>query len=162
MFKQCSFNNANLGNNKFIDCTFEYCDLSLCKLTNSALSNALFKDCKILGVNFHECSDFLFSAEFQKCILDHSSFTGKKMVKTRFESSSLKEAVFTQANLNGSVFKDCDLDRTVFHRTDLTSVNFTSAYNFDIDPDNNTLKKAIFTADGLKGLLTKHQLKIIG
>jgi fluoroquinolone resistance protein len=133
----------------------------LVKLNNTGLTNAVFKDCKVLGVNFHECTDFLFSVAFERCTLDHASFTGKKMVKTRFADSSLKGATFAQANLNGSVFKDCDLSHTIFERTDLSGVNFASAHNFDIDPDNNTLKKAIFSADGLQGLLTKHHLKII-
>ena len=35
------------------------------------------------------------------------------------------------------------------------------AYNFDIDPEINMIKKALFSAQGLPGLLSKYQLKIV-
>ncbi|MDT3404708.1 pentapeptide repeat-containing protein [Mucilaginibacter terrae] len=160
-FKQCDLSESNFGNNKFIDCVFEGCNLSMLKLANATLSNVVFKDCKILGVNFHECSDFLFSVEFDNCVLDYASFAGKKMPKTKFNRSSVKEVSFIQANLSGSKFADCDLDRALFNRTDLTAVDFSTAKNFDIDPEINTLKKATFAADSLRGLLTRHQIKIV-
>jgi fluoroquinolone resistance protein len=153
-FHNCTFK-------QFIDCVFEGCNLSLMKLGNTALQSIIFKDCKILGVNFHECSDFLFTVEFESCLLDYASFANKKMLKTRFNKSSLKETSFAQANLAGSVFAQCDLAGVVFNRTDLTSVNFATAQNYTIDPEINTMKKAIFSAEGLAGLLVKHQLKII-
>jgi fluoroquinolone resistance protein len=159
-FKQCDFSNSEFSGNKFIDCVFECCNLSLMKLGNTALQSIIFKDCKILGVNFHECSDFLFTVEFESCLLDYASFANKKMLKTRFNKSSLKETSFAQANLAGSVFAQCDLAGVVFNRTDLTSVNFATAQNYTIDPEINTMKKAIFSAEGLAGLLVKHQLKI--
>ena len=161
VFKQCDLSESNFGNNKFIDCSFEGCNLSMLKLANATLSNVVFKDCKILGVNFHECSDFLFSVEFENCVLDYASFANKKMPKTKFSKSSVKEVSFIQANLAGSKFANCDLDRAVFNRTDLSTVDFSTAQNFDIDPEINTLKKAIFAADSLRGLLTRHQIKIV-
>ena len=160
-FKQCDFTDSNFGNNKFIDCVFEGCNLSMLKLANATLSSAAFKDCKILGVNFHECSDFLFSVAFDNCVLDYSSFAGKKMPKTRFSNSSIKETTFANASLSGSKFEHCNLDRAIFNRTDLSSVNFVTATNFDIDPEINTLKKASFSADSLAGLLSRHQIKVV-
>jgi fluoroquinolone resistance protein len=160
-FKKCDFANSDLSNNKFLDCTFDGCNLTMIKLGRSTLNDVVFKNCKILGVNFHECQDFLFAVTFDTCILDYSSFMGKKMLKTQFGKSSLKEANFTQVNLSGSVFNECDLSGAIFSQTDLTSVNFSAAYNFDIDPELNYMKKAIFSAGGLPGLLSKHQLKIV-
>src|SRR5476651_1452047 len=83
-FKNCDFQNSIFTNNKFMDCRFEACNLSLMKLSGCTLSDATFKDCKILGVIFSECQDMLFSVAFEGCILDFSSFMGKKMIKTRF------------------------------------------------------------------------------
>jgi len=160
-FKRCDFSNSIFGNNKFIDCVFDGCNLSMMKLPKSALSSVEFKNCKILGVNFSECIDFLFTVDFAGCILDYSSFMLKKMPKTRFSRSSLKEVTFTQAILTGSVFDDCDLNGAVFNRTDISSANFTTAYNFDIDPEINMVKKAVFSAQALPGLLSKYQLKIV-
>lgn len=161
IFKKCDFAGSDLSNNKFIECTFDGCNLSMIKPGRSTLNDVVFKNCKILGVNFHECQDFLFGVTFDACIVDYSSFMGKKMLKTKFGRSSLKEVNFTQVNLSGSVFTDCDLSGTIFSQTDLSSVNFSTAYNFDIDPELNIIKKAIFSAEGLPGLLSKHQLKIV-
>jgi fluoroquinolone resistance protein len=83
------------------------------------------------------------------------------MPKTTFMKSSLKETSFAQAILTGSKFEQCDLLGTMFNRTDLSSVNFATSYNYTIDPEINTLKKAVFSSEGLAGLLVKHQLKIV-
>jgi fluoroquinolone resistance protein len=160
-FKKCDFSNSIFSNNKFIDCQFEDCNLSMMKLTGSALSDAGFKNCKILGVIFSECQDLLFSVRFTSCMLDYASFMGKKMVKTSFKKSSLKEVNFTQTNLSGSLFEETDLSGAVFNGTDLSSANFVTAYNFVIDPELNNIKKAVFSAHSLPGLLAKYQIKII-
>jgi hypothetical protein len=60
---------------------------------------------------------------------------------------------FSQTNLTGSVFDECDLLETVFNRTDLTSVNFTTAYNYILDPELNALKKASFCHDRAGGVV---------
>jgi fluoroquinolone resistance protein len=161
MFKNCDFSNSRFLNNKFLDCTFEGCNLSLMKLESSTLSSARFNNCKILGVIFSECQNFLFSVEFESCILDYSSFFGKKMIKTGFSQSSLKEVNFTQTNLSGSVFDQCDLLGTIFSGTDLTAANFTTAFNYIIDPELNNIKKASFSTNGIAGLLMKYQIKIV-
>jgi fluoroquinolone resistance protein len=160
-FKKCDLKESEFAQAKFIDCVFEDCDLSMMKWDRSTLNNAVFKSCKILGVNFSQCADFLFAVEFDACILDYSSFMGKKMLKTKFIKSSLKETTFTQADLSGSVFDECNLLETVFRQTNLTSVNFSTAYNFIIDPELNTLNKAIFATHSLPGLLHKYNLKIV-
>jgi len=131
------------------------------KLNGAALNNAVFNNCKILGVNFSECQTMLFSVKFDGCILDYASFMGRKMVSTRFTKCSLKETTFSQANLSGSVFDQSDLSGAVFNRTDLTSVNFVTALHYSIDPEINNIKKAAFSADGLAGLLSKYQIRIV-
>jgi uncharacterized protein YjbI with pentapeptide repeats len=160
-FKKCDFSNSNFDNNKFIDCVFDGCNLSLIKLPKTTLSSVEFKNCKMLGVNFTECIDFLFSVGFDGCILDYSSFMLKKMLKTKFSKCSLKEVTFTQANLAGSIFDDCDLNGAIFNRTDVSSASFVTSYNYDIDPEINLVKKAAFSAQGIHGLLSKYQLKIV-
>ena len=131
------------------------------KLNSTFLQSVTFKNCKILGVNFSECQDFLFSVSFQSCMLDYVSFAGKKMVKTSFAKCSLKQADFTQTNLSGSAFGDCDLMDAVFARTNLTEAKLDTAYNYTIDPEINILKKASFSINGVAGLLSKYGIKIV-
>ena len=160
-FKKCDLSNSGFLKNKFLDCTFDNCNLSMMKFGGSTLSNVVFKNCKILGVNFSECQDFLFSVTFNGCILDYASFQRKKMLKTSFMRCSLKEVTFSEAVMPGSSFNECNLMDAVFNRTDLSSVDFTTAYNYIIDPEINTMKKAKFALHGVHGLLTKYQIEII-
>ncbi len=161
IFTQCNFSGSNFSGSKFIDCTFAGCNLSLLKLDQSTLSNVIFKDCKILGVNFHECSAFLFSVSFDGCVLDFASFAGRKMPKTNFIKCSLKETSFMQTILTGSKFDQCDLAGTIFNRTDLSNCNLVTAYNYQIDPEINKLNKASFAEHGLAGLLFKYGIKVV-
>lgn len=161
VFKKCDLANSEFVQTKFIDCVFENCNLSMIKLGRSTLNDVTFKHCKMLGVNFSLCEDFLFSVRFESSVLDYSSFMKKKMPKTSFIKSSLKEVTFSHAIISGSVFEDSDLLGTVFSETDLTAVNFSTALNYIIDPELNNINKAIFSADGLPGLLSKYNIKIV-
>ena len=114
-----------------------------------------------MGINFSITQSFMFSVSFEDCVLDYSSFMDKKMVKTIFKKTSLKEVTFSRAILTSSVFEDCNLNSTIFNQTDLTSVDFSTAYNYIIEPELNTVKKAIFSHQGLAGLLTTYGIKIV-
>ncbi len=160
-FKKCDMKESQFILAKFIDCIFEECDLSMMKWDRSDLNGIAFKQCKILGVNFSLCSDFLFSVRFESCMMDYCSFMGKKMHKTKFIKSSLKETTFTQADLTGSEFDECNLLDTVFRQSNLTSVNFSTAYDFIIDPELNTMNKAVFATHSLPGLLHRYNLRIV-
>ena len=39
-----------------------------------------------------------------------------------------------------------------------TKRNFKTSYNYTIDPTKTKIKKAIFSLDGIKGLLYKHDI----
>lgn len=161
VFKKCDLSNTDLSHNKFLECTFEDCNLSMVALGGATLNDAVFVNCKMLGINFSDCLNFLFSVKFDSCILDYSSFMGRKMLKTHFLRSSLKEVTFSQANLAGSTFDGSNLMGAIFNRTDLSSVNFVNAYNYIIYPELNNIKNAIFSSQGLAGLLSSYQIKIV-
>jgi uncharacterized protein YjbI with pentapeptide repeats len=160
-FKRCDFSNSEFANSKFVDCVFDGCNLSMMRLQGTTLNNVVFKNCKIMGVSFNQCQDFLFTVRFESCILDYSSFMDKKMLKTPFIQTSLKETTFTRANLANSVFDNCNLNEAVFSETDLTGVDFSTSYNYIIDPETNTLRKAVFAISGVEGLLVKYGIKIV-
>jgi uncharacterized protein YjbI with pentapeptide repeats len=144
-----------------MDCEFIECNLSLTDLTGTSLKTVLFKDCKLLGIHFSMCTDFLFNVNFQDCVLDYTSFANKKMAKTKFNTCSMKEVNFVGTNLTNSVFKNCNLDNAVFNDTQLAGVDFTTAYNYKIDPEFNPMKKAKFSTQGIVGLLDKYDIKIV-
>jgi uncharacterized protein YjbI with pentapeptide repeats len=160
VFKNCDFSNSDLSNNTFLDCEFIDCNLSMSQVIGTSLKTVLFKNCKLLGVQFNTCLDFLFNVEFQDTALDYSSFANKKMPKTFFNSCSMKEVSFIGANITNSVFENCNLDNAIFNNTQLAGTDFRTAYNYTIDPEFNPMKKAKFSNQGIVGLLDKYDIKI--
>lgn len=159
-FKNCDFSNSDFSNNTFMNCEFIGCNLSMTQLIGTSLKKVFFKNCKLLGIQFHACNDFLFEVEFQDATLDYSSFAHKKMPKTKFNSCSLKEVSFVGTTLSNSVFENCNLERALFNNTPLGGVDFRTAFNYTIDPELNLIKKAKFSTQGIMGLLTKYDIKI--
>ena len=160
IFKNCDFSNSNFSYNTFIDCEFIDCNMGMIKLAGASLKSVHFKTCKLLGIEFNLCEDFLFSVGFQDCMLDYSSFANKKMPKTKFNNSSMKEVSFAGADLTKSVFDNVNLDHAIFNSTQLKEADFTTAYNYKIDPEFNPMKKAKFAMKGIPGLLDKYDIKI--
>ncbi|MCB2378592.1 pentapeptide repeat-containing protein [Hymenobacter sp. BT635] len=155
-FVGCDFSGAPLGQLRFTDCLFERCNLSSASLAGTGLQNVTFTDCKLAGLQFAAARDFLFEVRFNGCQLHYTSFFGKKMRGTRFVGCSLTDADFTSADLTEAAFQDCTLAGVVFRNTQLTGADFTTASQFTIDPDGNTLTKARFTLTGLLGLVSKY------
>lgn len=159
-FTQCDFSNRLFTASVFIDCIFANCNLTMVKLTDCLLNGILFKNCKVLGVNFSDCVDMPFDVKFEGCILDYCLFVRKKMLKTAFIDSSLRNADFSECDLTKSVFANADLMNVVFNRTILKEADFLTAKNFIIDPELNLIKKAKFSIYGAVGLLNKYDIVI--
>src|ERR1700712_2551888 len=154
-FINCDLSYADLSHITFINCVMDTCNLSLVKLTQTGLQNVDFKDCKIAGVNFGDCSNFSLTVSFTKCVLDYSVWHRKKLKGTVFNECFFEEADFSETDFTNAVFEKCNLNRTIFSRTILRGADLRTAYNFNIDPENNSIAKAKFSADALSGLLIK-------
>lgn len=157
-FKSCDFANADLSGLTFIDCTFEDCNLSMTLIRNASFKTVKFIGCKLLGLNFGECNDFLFSVNFENCTLNLASFYKLKLRGTKFIHCNLQEVDFTETDLTGADFDHCDLDRALFGRTNLEKTDFRTAYHYSIDPTVNRMKKARFSKDRLAGLLERFDI----
>lgn len=159
-FANCNFSRSNLVDVTFRECTFEDCDFSLASLKNTALNDAHFTGCKLVGVQFDECNPFLFSVDFENCALKLAVFYKSKLKKTRFKNCNLQEVDFTEADLTASVFDNCDMQRTIFHRTILEKADLRTSFNYSIDPEANRITKARFSRMGIAGLLDKYRIEI--
>ena len=71
-FSKCNFSDSKLIACTFTDCSFIDCNLSMVELNQSTLNNIHFKNCKMLGVKFNHCHDFIFHVDFENCILDYA------------------------------------------------------------------------------------------
>jgi len=165
-FENCSFENCDLSNrvirsSKFVDCFFTACNLSMTKLDRCQLNTIGFKGCKVLGVNFGDCVDIPFAVTFEGCVLDYCSFARMKIPKTPFVGSSMKNVDFTESDLTKAVFSHVDLTKAVFYRTILKEADFSTAENYSIDPEANTVRKAKFSVHGLAGLLDKYDITLV-
>jgi len=156
VFKGCDLSDLNFSATDFVDTTFETCNFSLAKFSDTGLKNVTFKGCKLSGVNLSNCKDFLFSANFEDCILDYASFHKKKNKKAKFINCSMKSTDLTEADLTEVLFKNCDLQAAEFGRTILVGANLSTSYNITLDPEQNQLRKAKFSQHGLIGLLFKY------
>ncbi len=160
IFINCNFSKANLSNDDFMDCHFKGCNFSLATVENTGIKRNRFSDCKLIGVDFSRCNNFNFSAVFENCPLDYSSFFQKKMKKTLFTDCSLKETDFTETDLSMSIFKNCDLLNASFVHSILEKTDFRTARNYALDPELNKIKKAKFSFPGIAGLLIKYDIDI--
>ena len=159
-FVNCNFYNSDLLNVTFRECTFESCDLSLASLKNTAMNDIRFIGCKLVGVQFEECNPFLFSVNFENCVLKLAVFFKVKLKKTRFKNCNLQETDFTEADMTEAVLDNCDLQRAIFQRTNLEKADLRTSSHYSIDPETNKIKKARFSRMGIAGLLDKYGIVI--
>jgi uncharacterized protein YjbI with pentapeptide repeats len=159
-FSCCNFAGADLSGILFAGCSFRNCSLSNAQIQQTALRQVQFMDCKMLGLPFDAVNPFLFEASFHNCDLSYTVFTGARLKAFRFEHCIMHEADFSGADLSNAALDHCDLAGALFMGTNLEKADFSSAFNFTIDPEKNKMKKAKFSAVGLEGLLAKYQLDI--
>jgi fluoroquinolone resistance protein len=159
-FQNCDFSNFDFSDFKFIECLFEDCNLSLLKLNNTVFRDVKFCACKMLGLHFEQCNPFGLAFQFEHCQLKHTSFYQLKIKSTIFKNSQLEECDFTEADLSQSVFENCNLLNAIFEQTNMEKCDYRTAVNYVVDPENNRIKKAKFSAIGLYGLLHKYDIEI--
>lgn len=159
-FINCNFSNSDLSDVHFIDCVFSGCNISLVKLSKTSFRDVEFKDCKMLGVQFYDASITLFSANFDGCILNHSSFFKMNLKNLHMHNSALIEVDFTETDLTGAVIKNCDLLNAKFENTILEKADLRTSFNYSINPELNRIKKAKFSMPAVVGLLDKYDIEI--
>ena len=160
VFIGCDLSNADLSGLNLTDCQFMNCNLSSAKLSQTTFSDVQFTDSKMLGLHFEDCNEFIFSAIFDNCILNFSSFYKRKLKKILFKDCILQEVDFTESDLSNSVFKNCDLKAAKFENTVLERADLTTAFNYSINPDINRIKRAKFSYPGVIGLLDKYDIDL--
>lgn len=151
-FENCDFSGREIHEVYFENCTFLRCNFTLTKFFNN-LIDVQFTECKMTGVDFTSISRFANSFRFENSHLNYASFIRVKMRESHFVDCNLTESYFDDADIASSVFDNCDLTKASFHGTNLEKVDFSTAYNFAINPTVNKLKKTIFSENELKGLV---------
>jgi fluoroquinolone resistance protein len=160
IFENCDFSDGVFSFCKFVECVFTNTNLSMAKFTGCLMNDIRFDNCKLLGINFSDCNDSLFSVKFIGSLIDYCSFAKKKMMKTVFQDSSVKNVDFSECDLTKSMFSNCDLLNSVFYKTILKEADLLTASNYTIDPEMNSIRRAKFSVGGVAGLLNKYEISI--
>ncbi len=152
-FIDCDFVHAEIRKTVFSNCRFCHCDLTMTKFFSS-LRDVQFEECKMMGTDFSHINRFSGGFEFRACMLRYCSFIALKLKATRFRKCQIVECYFDDSDMKESVFDDCDLSGTSFDRVNLEKADFSSSYNYSINPLLSRLKKTIFSQNGLRGLVS--------
>jgi fluoroquinolone resistance protein len=160
VFRNCDFNFSDWRGFKFIDCQFIDCNLSMANLSAAVMNVVHFQGCKLLGIQWFQCDKLSFIVSFKECQLANGSFYKTILKKARFENCDLTEVDFAEADCREVIFDCVNLSGAVFDNTNLSKANFTTAYNFNINPNRNRVKGAIFEVSNLSGLLSEYKLDI--
>jgi uncharacterized protein YjbI with pentapeptide repeats len=160
VFRDCRWESGDWSGCTFVDCTFVSCDLSLAKFVGTAFRDVVFQDCKMLGLRWDRCNLLGLSVAFDRCALDHNSFYALKLKNTRFNGCSLREVDFVEADLTGASFAGCTLAGAAFEQTILEGADFRTAEGVVLNPEQNRVKNARFSLDGLPGLVAHYGLRI--
>ena len=164
-YENCKFNHCDLEQYDFrgftfIDCVFRGCNLSSVNLHGCSFQSTKIVDCKMLGVDFTQCNTMNLSIEFKGSTLNHSIFYAMDLSKWSFDKCSMISCDFGSAKLKGCSLQGSNLDRAIFEQTDISKANFTEAINYSINPQNNYIKGAIFSAPEVLRLLASYDLMI--
>ncbi len=160
VFNGCDFSDSDLSNNHFMECKFIDCNLSNANLKHTMFKEVLFRGCKMLGLKFSDCDSIFMSFNFEVCSLNLSSFFQLKLKNTNFKNCKLQEVDFVESDLTQVLFGDCDLKNAIFERTILEGADFRTSYNFSLDPELNSIRKAKFSKEGIVGLLDKYKIVV--
>lgn len=151
-FVNCNFGEAVVTTN-FNECRFEQCNFTLTKLSGK-VRNTLFSGCKMVGAILSELNRFSGNLTLEDCNLDYSVWTGLRLRKTIFRNCRLTNASLMAADFTSTVFDNCNLDGTEFLDAVLEKADFSTSYNFIINPQTCRLKKAVFSESELRGLVS--------
>lgn len=148
-FIDCTFNGCNLSKATFLECDFQGCTFHNCDMSLMVIRKCSFKKIKInsskaLGINWSDAEN-PFTIECIDSNISYSTFAAKAIKKAVFKGCKVHEVDFTQCNLAEADFTNADLTDSRFVHCDLSKADFNNAINYSIDLKINKVKGAIFS-----------------
>jgi uncharacterized protein YjbI with pentapeptide repeats len=113
-----------------------------------------------MGLDFSKCNDFLLSIGFEDSFISYSVFSDMNLGNTSFAGCQVYDCDFVNTNLKNASFEGSDLRNSLFRNTNLSFTSFRNARNYDIDPNNNFLKKTKFSIPEVISLLKGYDIEI--
>jgi fluoroquinolone resistance protein len=153
VFQKCRFLSCTFRGCRFMDCTFKESLLSAIKFIDCSFMETVFRDSKIMGIDWTMAGKSLRGMHFLKCDISQTLFGHVKLLHLVMTDCTAKEVDFTCADCSKADFEGTDFERSVFHGTNLTEASFKRACNYAIDSRSNTLKKTKFSLPEAVSLL---------
>lgn len=148
-FEACDFSEAVFKHCHFIECEFTACNLSVVKMAYSKFTDVCFRDSKLIGINWTEVAwpQLMFGSpiKFYQSILNDCSFYGLSLQNLVMEACKAHNVDFRDGDFSHANFTYSDLSGSLFVNTDLSGADFSEATDYDIDINQNKIKKAKFS-----------------
>lgn len=156
-FTSCKFSEVSFFDCHFEDCIFDNCNMGSISVKHTSFQNVMFKDTKLTGIQWAEASNPL-DVNFNRCLMNYSSFIGVNLRNTHLLDCELKDTDFAEANLSKSNCRLSDFSGARFVNTNLVQADFTDARNYSIHPDGNILGKTKFSLPEALSLLAVYDI----
>lgn len=151
-FHRCDFSQSKFPKTRFIECEFDQCNFSLIDTYDCSFSGAVFKTCKLLGVNWSTAA-LAKKLAFYDCILNYGTFMGLRLPKVVFENCVCHKVYFAETDFSNGRFTGSDFLEAIFAKVNLTKADFRGAKNYMISSTVNTLAKTKFAMPEALALL---------
>jgi len=165
IFKDCNFSDAIFEHCKFIECEFNSCNLSLVKLKYSKFMDVSFTECKLVGVDWTVATwpsmKVPATIEFNKCVLNDSSFYGLYLAEIKLVDCRAHDVDFREGNFKEADFSSTDFTHSLFSSSNLYGANFEYAENYFIDLNSTNISKAKFSRSEAVALLESLDIELL-
>lgn len=145
-FRRCTFQESRWARTVIEDSVFEDCDLSRMMPSQLALRGVVFRNTKLVGVNWKGLERGP-DIGFESCDLRYASFVSIKLGPVRMTDCELREANFIEVDLTGADFGGSNLEGSTFDGCTLTKADFSRARGVYLNPESNTVKGARIALD---------------
>ncbi len=151
-FFECHWIDCTFEKCKFINCRFHDCLISATRLTNSRFRETIFKNCKVIGIDWTTTQSLQYLS-FENCQINYSNFHALYLSELKILSCEAVEVDFSETNLTQAILTNTDFNQSIFSKTNLHKADLQGAKNYYIDPRQNTIKDATFSLPEALSLL---------
>jgi fluoroquinolone resistance protein len=149
-FVDCTFSSSHFREMAatgtiFRSCVFKTCEFVLVKLHNATLSDVAFESCKIMGINFSECSPAGFSSAFRHCTISNVVFDGLALKRTKIIGCRLTDCDLLSCDFREADFSETEFQRVAVNNCNLEKADLRTARGYAIDPAANKVRGARFS-----------------
>ncbi len=169
-FQDCRFLRSTLAETvlracRFVDCTFEDCDLGLLQVPDTVFTGVRILSSKAIGIDWTRAAwprvPVKKPLHLEGSAVNFSTFLGLSLPGLVIRDGVARETDFREADLSRADFGGTDLTGALFNATNLSAADFSGARNYVIVPGENRLTGAKFSLPEAMALLHSMDIEIV-